>query len=229
MPPSYLIGAMKKTLLLVTCASLLATPVSAEAMIFDIEGTFTQAGLVENGSFAGTFAYELETVDSNPLLSNVGTFELAEFEINVFDGQANQIETLTEENSVGSISLAASSAETEASTYEFFTTPDTEADGNAFFNYGSFNIMFDFPAGGEPNVPPQVAPGGFQSGQFSPATGDFQGIINPQAIADAAIEPASPIVTPPPQTEPPVSTPEHSSWLGLSLASIAIGVVKFKK
>ncbi|MEL6382130.1 MAG: hypothetical protein AAFQ89_06605 [Cyanobacteria bacterium J06626_18] len=211
---------MKKALLLALLASWLAAPAGAATMMFDVEGTFTEEGLISDGSFEGTFSYASDAPDVNPIVTNAGLFELDEFEIQVFDEQLNEVEMLTEDNSTAHIALTSSPADGSVVAYTLQTVPDD------FFGTGTLvEVEFNFPAA-DPNEAPQIAPGEFQDGAFAPA--GTEGIVNPQEIATAAIMPASPSEPPEPPTPEPVSTPEPASWVGLGVAMMAIAGSKLK-
>ena len=187
---------MKKVLLIALLGVLAAAPARAEEMTFDVEGLFTGEGFLENGTFQGTLSYSSDAPDQNPGIDSIGLFELSAFEINILDQQANQIDTITEENSEGSIFLREQSVTDGVNMYQLFTTPDTEADADAFLKHGSLNAMFEFPVGDDVNNAPPSAPGQFMEGKFSSfaAAGSFDGITDPQEIASAVIEESDSLV-----------------------------------
>jgi hypothetical protein len=202
---------MYKSLGLVLVLSVFAYPVRADDVTLQLSGEFTEEGFLSNGSFAGSFVYSAKAPDANPFISNVGTFNLKEFEIQVFDAEANLVDTLTEDNSDGSISLSdMDPQQAGADGYSFFTTPDTIANGNAFYEYGALALTFDWPHGGDPNAAPAALPEQFVAGNFSSyaATDGFEGIMNPQMVASSEIKPV------------PEST---ASWGWLGLVAIALG------
>lgn len=212
---------MKKALLLALSAGWLAAPAGAATMTFDVEGNFTEEGLIEEGSFEGTFSYAADAPDANPVVTNAGLFELDEFEITVFDNQLNEVEMLTEDNSTAHIALTASPADGSVVSYTLQTVPDD------FFGTGTLvEVEFDFEAA-DPNEAPQTAPGEFQEGAFAPA--GTEGIVNPQEIASATIALTTLDEPSEPPTPEPVSTPEPASWVGLGLAMAAIAASKLKK
>lgn len=191
--------------------SVFAYPVRADDVTLQLSGEFAEEGFLANGSFAGSFVYNTEAPDSNPFVSNVGTFELEEFEIQVFDAGANLVDTLTEENSRGSVALRDLDPQLPgADEYSVSTTPDEDANENAFFEYGALDLTFDWSQGGDPNVAPADLPGQFAEGRFSSyaATDGYEGIINPQVVASSEIKPV------------PEST---AKWGWLGLVAIAVG------
>ena len=213
---------MKTLLLLALLAGWLAAPAGATTMTFDLEGAFTDEGLVGDGSFEGTFSYDADAPDDNPIVINAGLFELDEFEITVFDNRLNEVEMLTEENSTAHIALTAFPADGFGVSYSLQTVPDD------FFSTGALvEVEFDFETANLNEVP-QTAPGEFQEGTF--ATAGVEGIVNPQEIASATITPASSVEPPEPPDLPtlePVSTTEPTTWVGLGLAMTAIAVSKW--
>ncbi len=156
---------------------------------YSIQGTFTREGFLAGGYFIGWFLYApTTTLDSNSSISNVGVFEVAKFQIDVFDANQNLIDSLNENNSVGKISLQdRDPSDTQADTYTFSAVPKTS--GNDFFEHGEFNIIFDWTTGGDPSAVPNQAPGEFISAYFSSyaAAGGWEGIVNPQQVEVAAI------------------------------------------
>lgn len=197
-------------MLLLVFAGLLAAPASANEVTLDLEADFVEDGPLEGGYLEGTFSYELEASDINPNVTNVGVFDMPEFEFKVFDEQSNMVETLTDENSVGHVSLTAPLSTGEASIYQISTIP------NDFFATGTLiNVTFDYPEGGDPNAAPQALPGDFEDGQFALAID----IDTPQPIANAVIT----------ASEDSVATSEPVALLGLFAVATTASVFKLSK
>lgn len=205
--------------MLALCASLLAAPAYANETLL-IEGAFAEQGPLENGYFEGSFSYNPETPDINPNVVNVGVFQLSDFEIKIFDSQSREVETLTDENSEGLISLSAPPTTGEATLFRVSTIPDD------FFATGTLiGVTFDVPDGGNPNLAPQTLPGQFVEGQFAPAAE----IQNAQVISEATTryptQPDNPSSGGPVDEHPStVSTDEYSSIVGLCLTAVMVFV-----
>ncbi|NJK37686.1 MAG: PEP-CTERM sorting domain-containing protein [Oscillatoriales cyanobacterium RM1_1_9] len=171
---------------------LIAHPVQAVQLVFNLEGSFTDDNFLPGGHFKGIFSYDPEVPDSNPNISNVGIFEFDQFEVRIFDAQFNLMDILDQNNSIGRISLSDMDASVAgADQYRVYTTQDTDANGNAFFEMGAINLRFDWTFGGDPNAAPAIAPQQFVEGQFASyaATGSFDSFIDPQAVVRAEVKP----------------------------------------
>lgn len=185
---------------------------------FNVQGTFTEAGFLTEGFFEGTYSYFADTPDTNVYVSNTGVFEVPDFEIRIYDGRANLVDILDETNSTASVILSDfSSSIPGADTYRFSTTQNTEAIPNAFFEFGSIELTFDWLDGGNTTSAPTQAPTTFQDGLFSSyaATDSWDSFIDPQSIASAEIlavdEPTSfaPLIT----TADSVTVPDRQSMV----------------
>lgn len=182
---------------------------------FSIEGTFTESGFLSDGSFEGSYSYASNTQDRNVFVNNVGVFNVPNFEIHIFDSQANLIDTLNETNSTASVVLSDfSSSIPGADLYSFVTTQNTEAIPDAFFEFGSIDLAFDWSYGGRTTSAPTQAPTTFQEGRFSSyaATGSWDSFIDPQSAASAEI-----LAVPAVSGE---AVPEPFTILGSGLAAV---------
>ncbi|MEM9004072.1 MAG: malectin [Cyanobacteria bacterium P01_F01_bin.86] len=171
---------------------LLAKPApKPDPLAFALQGQFSDNGFLANGRFEGTFAYAADAPDTNPNVTNVGVFDVPTFEINIFDANNILVDTLTGANSSASIVLQdIEDLDGDADTYVFSTTPDTEADGNAFFEYGELSFTFDWASGGDPKIVPTLAPQDLEQASYSSykAADGWEGITNPQSIQTVAVE-----------------------------------------
>jgi hypothetical protein len=151
----------------------------------NVNGEFANTGFLPGGYFEGWVAYESDSADQNDAVTNVGSFNIRDFQINIFDADNNKLATLDVTNTLGTISLEdIDPVDSSADTYTLSFTPNTEINGNAFFEFGDFQITFDWVLGDDPNIAPQFAPQTFRSGIFSSYAlgGGWDGVITPQQI-----------------------------------------------
>ncbi len=165
---------MHKTLLLMLCASLIASPAIADQLTFTIEGKFTDKGPLAHGRFEGSFSYNSETPDTNPHVRNVGVFQVSDLDITVYDAQSAVVDELNHENAVGKVVLTVPLSGTNH--YRLLAHPN-----NTVFD-GQISIGFDFPEVEKPDVAPQTMPRQFMDGKYILPMPFHQ-----QAIASATI------------------------------------------
>lgn len=155
-----------------------------------LQGSFANTGFLANGSFEGWFVYDSNAVDLNESITNVGSFDLDDFKISVFDAAGNLVNTLDDTNSTGQVSLRDINPVDEAAdTYFLSIIPDTATNSNAFFERGELNIAFDWALGGDPNIAPVFIPQVFEVGNFASYAnaGGWEGVFNPQQVQAATI------------------------------------------
>lgn len=163
---------------------------SSNPIQFSIRGNFSESGFLANGSFEGNYSYTPKAQDTNPNGKNVGVFEVPHFEFRVFDSQSNLVETLNETNSKAKIIFSDSDPSISgADTYKLSITPDTDANGNAFFELGSLELTFYWYFGSSPTSAPTRAPTEFKNGIFSSfaATNSWDSFTEPQPVKGAEI------------------------------------------
>ena len=171
--------------------SVESAAISFSPIEFSLQGQFTEEGFLAGGYFEGTFSYLPDAPDKNPNIINVGTFDVPDFEINVFNADGELVDSLTGENSIASVSLEDIEViDGIADHYSFSTTPVSEANENAFFEFGEFEFDFDWVLGGSTDKAPTQSPQALENAYFSSfaAAGGYEGIINPQQIQSATIE-----------------------------------------